>query len=129
MNRLLLGDNLEFNGITKMNIQIASSHTTNYEAKMVLKRLGLSQKKAIALFFEEIANRQDLPFSLPNFTKEKQLTVNVSLYEGIWTAECNALGLVTEAQSYEELTRRTLEIAPELAELNNVENFKLRFVQ
>ena len=128
MNKLLLGDNLEFNGITKMNIQIASSHTTNYEAKMVLKSLGLSQKKAIALFFEEIANRQDLPFSLPNFT-EKQLTVNVSECEGIWTAECNALGLVTEAQSYEELTRRALEIAPELAELNNVENFKLRFVQ
>ena len=71
MNRLLLGDNLEFNGITKMNIQIASSQTTNYEAKIVLKRLGLSQKKAIALFFEEIANRQDLPFSLPNFTWTK----------------------------------------------------------
>ncbi len=112
-----------------MNTQMVSNNAINHDAKIVLKRLGLSQKKAIALFFEEIANRQDLPFSLPDFTKEKQLTVNVSLYERIWTAECDALGLVTEAQSYEELTRRALEIAPELAELNNVENFKLRFVQ
>ncbi len=99
------------------------------QAKTVLKRLGLSQKQAIALFFEQIALRQDLPFSLPNFTKEKQLTVNVSVFEGIWTAECDALGLVTEAQNYEELTQRALEIASELAELNNVENFRLRFVQ
>ena len=83
-----------------MNIHTSSSYAPNYEAKVVLKRLGLSQKQAIALFFEEIANRQDLPFSLPSLTKEKQLTVNVSLYEGIWTAECDALGLVTEAQSY-----------------------------
>ena len=111
-----------------MNTQMVSNNVISHDAKLVLKRLGLSQKKAIALFFEEIANRQDLPFSLSNFT-EKQLTVNVSVCEGIWTAECNALGLVTEAQSYEELTRRALEIAPELAELNNVENFKLRFVQ
>jgi len=110
-----------------MNLAIQSD--THQQAKVVLKRLGLSQKQAIALFFEEIASRQDLPFSLPSFAKEKQLTVNVSVCEGIWTAECDALGLVTESQSYEELTRRALEIAPELAELNSVGNFRLRFVQ
>jgi len=36
----------------------------NQQAKAVLKRLGLSQKQAIALFFEQIALQQDLPFSL-----------------------------------------------------------------
>lgn len=57
--------------------------------------------------------------------------VNVSVYKGIWAAECDLLGLVTEADSYEELTERALEIAPELAELNNVgtesEIIRLRF--
>ena len=96
------------------------------QAKAVLKRLGLSQKQAIALFFEQIVLQQDLPF---NITKEKQLIVNVSVLNGIWTAECDELGLVTEADSYEELTQRALEIAPELAELNHVEHFNLRFVQ
>ncbi|HBK82405.1 MAG TPA: hypothetical protein DDZ41_02225 [Flavobacterium sp.] len=41
-------------------------------------------------------------------TKEKQLIVNVSVLNGIWTAECDELGLVTEADSYEELTQRAL---------------------
>jgi hypothetical protein len=48
------------------------------------------------------------------------LMVNVSVCDGIWTAECDALGLVTEADSYEALTERALAIAPELAELNQV---------
>lgn len=44
--------------------------------------------------------------------------VNVTVDSGIWTAECDALGLVTEAESYDELTERAFAIAPELAELN-----------
>ncbi len=44
--------------------------------------------------------------------------VTVSVCDGIWTAECDALGLVTEAETYEGLTDRALQIAPELAELN-----------
>lgn len=46
--------------------------------------------------------------------------VNVSCCEGLWTAECDRLGLVTEADSYDELTQRALAIAPEPAELNAV---------
>jgi len=57
--------------------------------------------------------------------------VNVSVCDGIWTAECDALGLVTEADSYDALTDRAWEIAPELAELNAVgvepENIRLLF--
>ncbi len=45
--------------------------------------------------------------------------VVVSVCDGIWTAECDDLGLVTEADTYEALTDRVREIAPELAELNN----------
>ena len=58
-------------------------------------------------------------------------TVNVSVCDGIWTADCDALGLVTEADSYEVLTQRALAIAPELAELNavNTANLRLFFTQ
>ena len=83
--------------------------------------MSLIGREKISQFIENLAR--------PYVAKEKQLTVNVSVCEGIWTAECDELGLVTEAQNYEELTHRALEIAPELAELNRVENFKLRFVQ
>lgn len=53
----------------------------------------------------------------------------ITVENGIWTAECEALGLVTEADSYEALTARALAIAPELAELNGIDpsNLRLRF--
>ena len=47
--------------------------------------------------------------------------VHVTFDNGIWTAECDVLGLVTEADTYEALIERVWLIAPELAELNNVE--------
>ena len=58
------------------------------------------------------------------------VTVTVTVEEGVWTAECDALGIVTESDSYEGLVSRTLEIAPEMAELNSVEfeNLLLHFV-
>lgn len=43
------------------------------------------------------------------------LVVEVSVGDGMWTAECDALGLVTEADSYEALTVRAWEIAADLA--------------
>jgi hypothetical protein len=57
----------------------------------------------------------------------------VFVHGGIWTAECDVLGLVTEADYYEALTERAWEIAPELAELNDVGadvgSIRLRFTQ
>lgn len=59
--------------------------------------------------------------------------VSVSVHDGIWTAECDALGLVTEADSYDKLIDLAWEIAPELAELNDVGvdagSIRLRFTQ
>lgn len=49
------------------------------------------------------------------------LVVNVTHIDNIWIGENNDLGLVTEAKSYDELTERVWEIAPELAELNNMD--------
>lgn len=95
--------------------------------------MNLIGHEKISQFFENLARpyvaKDNLTDAYRAMAKERQLTVNVSVCEGIWTAECDALGLVTEAQNYEELTHRALEIAPELAELNHVTNFKLRFVQ
>ncbi|MDD5275001.1 MAG: DUF1902 domain-containing protein [Methylovulum sp.] len=62
---------------------------------------------------------------------DSAFVVEVSVLDGIWTAECGPLGLVTEAESYDDLLERVWLIAPELAELNNVgvdaEHLRLRF--
>ncbi len=53
--------------------------------------------------------------------------------ENVWVAVCDALGLVTEAPTYEELTGRVWEIAPELYEMNgfgiNPSRMRLSFNQ
>lgn len=53
--------------------------------------------------------------------------------ENVWVAECDALGLVTEARTYEELTERVWQIAPELYEINgfggNIARIRLSFTQ
>jgi len=41
--------------------------------------------------------------------------------DGVWTAVCDALGLVTEADDLATLKERVWEIAPELAELNGLD--------
>ncbi len=52
---------------------------------------------------------------------KRPFIIKVSVHEGIWTAECDALGLVTEAESYEQLIERAWEVAPELIELNAID--------
>jgi hypothetical protein len=42
--------------------------------------------------------------------------------DNVWIAQCDALGLVTEAATYEELTGRVWEIAPELYGMNGFTN-------
>ncbi|MDD2722568.1 MAG: DUF1902 domain-containing protein [Methylovulum sp.] len=62
---------------------------------------------------------------------EKIFVVDVSVLGGIWTAECSPLGVVTEVESYDDLLARVWQIAPELAELNDLgvdaDNLRLRF--
>ncbi|ENY3730730.1 TPA: DUF1902 domain-containing protein [Enterobacter cloacae] len=40
--------------------------------------------------------------------------------DNVWVAQCDALGLVTEAATYEELTERVWEIAPQLYVMNGL---------
>ena len=40
--------------------------------------------------------------------------------DNVWVGQCDALGLVTEAATYEELTERVWEIAPELYVMNGL---------
>ncbi len=53
--------------------------------------------------------------------------------ENVWVAQCDDLGLVTEADTYEELTQRVWEVAPELYEMNgftgNPARIRLSFTQ
>lgn len=57
--------------------------------------------------------------------------VLVSRSDNVWVAECETLGLVTEADSYEELIER--DVTPELVELNgidvDVDSIRLNFLQ
>ncbi|WP_256125185.1 DUF1902 domain-containing protein [Photorhabdus luminescens] len=39
-------------------------------------------------------------------------------HDDMWIAECDELGLVTEAKTYDELTERVWEIVPELYEMD-----------
>ena len=56
--------------------------------------------------------------SVVNFSRPFDVNVCHDQEVNMWVAECDALGLVTEARTYEELTERVWEIAPELYELN-----------
>lgn len=53
--------------------------------------------------------------------------------ENLWVAECDVLGLVTEAGTYEELIERVWGIAPDLYEINgfgkNLARIRLSFTQ
>jgi hypothetical protein len=70
---------------------------------------GVFLMTALSLFAKFI-NRHHKPF-----------IVKVTVCEGVWTAVCDALGLVTEADSYEQLIERAWEVAPDLIELNAID--------
>lgn len=54
-------------------------------------------------------------------------------HDGVWIAECDDLGLVTEANSYDELTHRVWQVAPELYVENGLgeasDSIRIQFVQ
>lgn len=63
----------------------------------------------------------------------RQFIVEVTHEDGMWTAVCDELGLVTEAKTYEALTERVWDIAPELCSENNLcdsndEEFSIEFI-
>jgi DNA-damage-inducible protein J len=57
------------------------------KAELVLKRLGLSREQAIALFFEQIALQQNLPFSF-NKPNAETLQAFKDSDQGINLVEC-----------------------------------------
>ncbi|MEX0445536.1 DUF1902 domain-containing protein [Xenorhabdus sp. SGI246] len=65
-------------------------------------------------------------------TRIEAFVVNV-IHDDMWIAECDELGLVTEAKNYDELIEKVWEIAPELYEINGLgdqsEVIRLKFVQ
>ena len=72
-------------------------------------------------------------FRATNFSRpHSPLVVKVERDAALWVASCDALHLVTEADSYDALRHRVWEVAPELAELNGVKvepkTMKLQFV-
>lgn len=62
---------------------------------------------------------------------DHSFVVNVATAEGIWFARCEALGLVAEADSYDELIERVWQVLPELAAANeqHPDDIRLHFSQ
>ena len=46
---------------------------------------------------------------------------------GVWVATCDTLGIVLESESYDELIKRVIAVAPEMAKANNIECSSLVF--
>lgn len=65
------------------------------------------------------------------FPKTFTVTVIHDPEDGMWIAECDEIGLVTEAETYESLTWRVWEIAPEVAVANGfnvtIDTLRLNF--
>lgn len=103
-------NSFRFNTVSKWYLQ-ASIEATN-ELDLSLQDFLISVKNRL--------DRYNPPF-----------VVSVSHIDGIWIAENDDLGLVTEAKSYDDLTERVWEIAPALAELNeldvNAEDMRISF--
>jgi hypothetical protein len=61
-------------------------------------------------------------FHMDNVTRAAPYMAEVvfDAESGIWVATCEELSVTTEAPSYEELTARVWEIAPEIAEMNGI---------
>ncbi|MFM2397507.1 MAG: hypothetical protein RLZZ144_757 [Pseudomonadota bacterium] len=65
----------------------------------------------------------------------KPFDVIITHGEGVYTAECEDLHLVTEAKTFEELTARVWEVAPDVIEANGLDidprtmHFKFNFIQ
>ena len=45
----------------------------------------------------------------------------------VWTAQCDGLGIALESESYDELIKKVIMAAPEMAALNNVACTSLLF--
>jgi hypothetical protein len=82
-------------------------------------------KVEVAQMLKTVANRLD--------RIDPPYVVEVVFEDGIYTAQCAEIGLVTEEKTYEALTERVWEIAPELVECNlpgvDPENIRIKFEQ
>lgn len=61
--------------------------------------------------------------SVTTFQPNQVFVVNVThdTESGMWVAVCDEIGLVTESETYEGLTERVWEIAPEIAVENGID--------
>ncbi len=66
----------------------------------------------------------DMEIGLQCFYHESMLII--SYHCGVWTAECETLGLIMKFDSFDELVKRMHEMAPELVEMSNIEITRFR---
>ena len=102
------------------------------EAKINL--LAKHANVSVAAFLEKLLDdylEGNLETIQPEYIHQHDhsFVVNVATAEGIWFARCQALGLVAEADSYDELIERVWQILPALAAANehNPDDIRLHF--
>ena len=70
---------------------------------------------------------------MQKLSRDFSVDITYDAESGYWTAVCEALGIVTEAENYEALTARVWTVAPEMYELCGYgaanDNFCLTFRQ
>ncbi len=98
----------QFEKFTMLNIPVPLESRIN--------QLAVETGQPVDIFLDRLIKG----YVQDNDRNTQHCIVNVTVYEGIWTAESDLFGLVTEADTYEQLLDRVWQIAPELAELNNV---------
>nr|VFJ49760.1 MAG: protein of unknown function (DUF1902) [Candidatus Kentron sp. FW] len=62
-----------------------------------------------------------IPHTSRTIPDTNTFTVRVTRFDDVWFAECDRLGLVTEADDYATLRERARRIVPELAEMNGLD--------
>ncbi|MDP9803223.1 DUF1902 domain-containing protein [Acinetobacter calcoaceticus] len=72
-----------------------------------------------------VMHRHPVRYRTMDRASVKTVTFNVSVIfdneENVWVAECDALGIVTEAKSFEGLTKQVQELVPDMIEANQIQ--------
>ena len=104
------------------------------EAK--LHHLASHADLSVAAFLEKLLDdylEGHLETVQPEYIRQHDhsFVVNVATADGIWFARCQDLGLVAEADSYDELIERVWQVLPELAAANahDPDNIHVHFSQ
>lgn len=103
-----------------------SAEPEGYFSQSNYEKLHSCKKRDALRSLEDYPNGKEEGFkrelAVIMFSRSFDVDVCHDHEDKVWVAQCDALGLVTEAATHEELTGRVWEIAPELYGMNSFTN-------